>query len=111
MAVISIFRRAACMKWLPPMARASPSPMGTKRVSSGLESFTPVAKARARPCRVCREWKSTYPEILAEQPIHEIMTISFMLSSCSYTAHNSELRIVPWTQPGHHIWGKKRCRR
>jgi hypothetical protein len=52
-AVMSMLRRAAWMKWLPPIDNASPSPMGTITFSSGLLSLTPVAKASARPWIVC----------------------------------------------------------
>jgi hypothetical protein len=39
---------------LPPIDSASPSPVTTHTVSSGLDSFTPVAMAGARPWMV---WK------------------------------------------------------
>ena len=51
-AVRLMFLRAAWMKWLPPMAMASPSPMMTMTWSFGFASLMPVAKVRARPCVV-----------------------------------------------------------
>ena len=51
--LMSMLRRMAWMKWLPPMASASPSPVTTQTCSSGRESLSPVAKDGARPCRVC----------------------------------------------------------
>ena len=51
----SMFRRAAWMKWLPPMAVRSPSPENTVTVSSGFASFSPVANGKARPCVVWNE--------------------------------------------------------
>ena len=41
------------MKWLPPMASESPSPVVTQTLSRGLATLTPVATAFARPCT---EW-------------------------------------------------------
>jgi len=49
-----MLRRAAWMKWLPPMPIRSPSPEITATVSSGRPSLRPVAKGSARPCV---EWK------------------------------------------------------
>ena len=46
-------RRIVWMKWLPPMASASPSPVITHTISSGRETFSPEAKDGARPCSVC----------------------------------------------------------
>jgi hypothetical protein len=37
------------MKWLPPMERASPSPVMTHTLRSGLAALMPVAIAGARP--------------------------------------------------------------
>ncbi len=44
----------ACMKWLPPMLKASPSPVMTHTESSGFAALMPVAIAGARPWI---EWK------------------------------------------------------
>ena len=41
------------MKWLPPMASASPSPVTTQIWSSGRDSLRPAAKEGARPWIVC----------------------------------------------------------
>ena len=46
-------RRIAWMKWLPPMASASPSPVMIHTISSGRETLMPEAKDGARPCSVC----------------------------------------------------------
>ena len=57
MVVRSMLRRQAWMKWLPPMAVASPSPVMTMTFSSGCASLMPVAKGSARPWAVCRVLK------------------------------------------------------
>ena len=49
----SRFRRIAWMKWLPPMASASPSPVMIHTISSGRETLMPEAKDGARPWSVC----------------------------------------------------------
>ena len=49
MAVMSMLRRQAWMKWFPPMAVQSPSPITSTTVSSGRCSLIPVANARERP--------------------------------------------------------------
>ena len=49
----SRFRRIAWMKWLPPMASASPSPVTIHTCSSGRETLRPEANDGARPCSVC----------------------------------------------------------
>ena len=46
-------RRMAWMKWLPPMASASPSPVTTQTDSSGRAIFSPLAIAGARPWMLC----------------------------------------------------------
>ena len=45
----SVFRLTACMKWFPPMANPSPSPLICHTVVSGDAIFKPVATAAARP--------------------------------------------------------------
>ena len=45
----SRLRRAACRKWLPPIAMPSPSPPTAMTVSSGRATLTPVASGSARP--------------------------------------------------------------
>jgi len=50
-----MFLLAAWIKWFPPIARESPSPMGTMAFRLGRESLTPVAKVNALPWIVCRE--------------------------------------------------------
>jgi hypothetical protein len=44
----------ACMKWLPPIESASPSPVTTQTLRSGFEDLMPLAMAGARPWIV---WK------------------------------------------------------
>ncbi len=39
----------ACMKWLPPIDNASPSPVMTQTLNSGFAALMPVAIAGARP--------------------------------------------------------------
>jgi hypothetical protein len=51
----SMLRRAAWMKWLPPIAVRSPSPLKTTTSSSGRASLRPVANGTARPCVVWKE--------------------------------------------------------
>ena len=51
---MSMLRRTAWMKWLPPIARPSPSPEICHTVMSGLATLKPVATAAARPWMV---WK------------------------------------------------------
>ena len=48
-----MLRRMAWMKWLPPMASASPSPVTIQTMSSGRDTLSPEAKEGARPCSVC----------------------------------------------------------
>jgi hypothetical protein len=48
MIVISIFLRAAWMKWFPPMAKRSPSPLYTTTFSFGFASLRPVANGIGR---------------------------------------------------------------
>ena len=50
-----MLRRAAWMKWLPPMANRSPSPEKTITFSSGLAILMPLAKGMARPWVVWKE--------------------------------------------------------
>ena len=52
--LIHALRRMAWMKWLPPMASASPSPVTTQTLRSGREVARPVAIAGARPWIECR---------------------------------------------------------
>ncbi len=53
MTVMSRFRLHPLMKWFPPMAPRSPSPVKTTTLSSGLDSFSPVANAIGLPWVVC----------------------------------------------------------
>ena len=50
---MSRLRRIAWMKWFPPIASASPSPVTTQTISSGRETLSPEAKEGARPWSVC----------------------------------------------------------
>ena len=54
MTLMSTLRRIECRMWLPPIDSASPSPVMTHTISSGLASFRPVASVGARPWI---EWK------------------------------------------------------
>ena len=56
---MSMFRRQAWMKWFPPIAVASPSPLTTRTCLSGFAILIPVAKPSARPWVVCSVLKST----------------------------------------------------
>ena len=49
-----MLRRRAWIRWLPPMDRASPSPVAIQTVRSGCTHLMPVANAGARPWIV---WK------------------------------------------------------
>ena len=51
--VMFTLRRSAWMRWLPPIDSASPSPVTTQTLTSGLVSATPVAMAGARPWIEC----------------------------------------------------------
>ena len=53
--VMLMLRRAAWMRWLPPMANRSPSPENTMTFRSGLVSWRPVAKGIALPWVVWKE--------------------------------------------------------
>ena len=46
-------RRSAWIRWLPPMDRASPSPVMTQTDRSGRDAESPVAIAGARPWMEC----------------------------------------------------------
>ena len=46
---MSRLRREAWRKWLPPMARPSPSPPTATTFSSGFATLMPVAMGSARP--------------------------------------------------------------
>ena len=50
MYVRSMLRRTAWATCPPPMEKPSPSPPAQSTSSSGLDSFTPCAMGRLRPC-------------------------------------------------------------
>ena len=54
--LMSTFRRIEWRTWLPPMLRASPSPVMTQTMRSGREAFSPVARVGARPWIVWRPY-------------------------------------------------------
>ncbi len=108
---MSMFRRAAWMKWFPPMAVASPSPVTTMTVRSGRAIFTPVAKVIARPCVVWSVFTSTYPGVRLEQPMPETMQISSRERPIRSIARRIALRTIPSPQPGHQISGNLSRRR
>jgi hypothetical protein len=47
------FRRSEWIRWLPPIERASPSPVTTHTDRSGRDTERPVAMAGARPWIEC----------------------------------------------------------
>jgi hypothetical protein len=51
---MSTFLRIAWRMWLPPIERASPSPVTTQTMRSGRATLSPVASVGARPWI---EWK------------------------------------------------------
>src|SRR5215469_2519515 len=51
--LILTLRRRAWIRWLPPIDRASPSPVMTQTERSGREAASPVAIAGARPWIEC----------------------------------------------------------
>jgi hypothetical protein len=53
---MSTFLLAAWIRWFPPMAKRSPSPLIITGLRSGLERLTPVAKGIALPWVV---WKAS----------------------------------------------------
>src|SRR5674476_741274 len=105
MAVRFRLRRAAWIKWLPPMAVASPSPMTTITWSLGLASLTPVAKVKARPWVVWSVLKSTYTLIRPAQPIPVTRTMSSLANPVRSIALISAPRTMPLPHPGHQTWG------
>ena len=56
---MSMLRRAAWMRWLPPIAVQSPSPVMTITCRSGRAILMPVANVNVRPCVVCSVLTST----------------------------------------------------
>ena len=52
--LMSTLRRIECRTWLPPIERASPSPVMTQTMRSGRATLRPVASVGARPWM---EWK------------------------------------------------------
>ena len=69
MTVMSTFRRQPLMKWFPPIAPRSPSPVNTTTLRSGLESLSPVANAIALPWVVWSASELMYSGILEEHPM------------------------------------------
>src|ERR1019366_1165750 len=108
---MSMLRRAACMKWLPPIANRSPSPEYTTTCSSGLESLSPVANGMARPWGVWKLSRLAYPATRPVQPMPETIAtlsrFSFELSS----ARAKQFTVVPMPQAGHHMCGMRSMRR
>ena len=108
--VRSMFRRQAWMKWLPPIAARSPSPVKTTTWSVGSASFTPVANASARPWVVWSESAATYPAAREEQPIPETTTVRSGSQPMPSTAAMVQFRIVPFEQPLHQMCGRRSAR-
>ena len=95
MTVMSMLRRQAWMKWFPPMAVASPSPLTTMTFLSGRDIFRPVAKGSARPCVVCSVFQSTYPGRREAHPIPETSAMSSFWIFSESTARRSDLKTIP----------------
>ena len=93
------------MKWFPPMAAVSPSPMVVMTVSSGRIILMPVAKARTRPWVVCIVLKSRMKGVRLEQPIPPTTITSSFLSLRASIAWTSALTTTPLPQPGHQTLG------
>ena len=102
---MSMFLLAACMKWFPPIANRSPSPLITATCSSGFASFIPVARAIGRPCVVWKESMFKYPATLPIQPIPETTTILSMSKPNSSMARTKQFIMIPHPHPAHHIGG------
>ncbi len=109
--VMSMLRRQAWMKWFPPMAVRSPSPLYTTTLSSGFASFRPVANGIARPCVVWKESRFRYPATLPEQPIPETTATLSRSSPLDSSAWAKQLTVVPIPHPGHQMWGMRSMRR
>src|SRR5579884_1249457 len=103
--VTSMFLRAAWMRWLPPMARPSPSPVMTMTVSSGRASLRPVAKAGARPWVAWRVQKSIIPGSRLLQPMPATTATRSWGRPTRSMARRSAPATIPWLQPGHRTWG------
>ncbi len=95
MTVMSMLRRQAWMKWFPPIAVASPSPLTTMTFLSGFAIFRPVAKGRARPCVVCSVFQSMYPGSRDAHPIPETSAMSSLGILRESTARRSDLKTIP----------------
>ena len=65
--VMSRLRRQAWMKWFPPIAAASPSPVMTMARSSGRARSAPVATAGALPWRDQMASNPRYWEVTREE--------------------------------------------
>ena len=100
-----MFLLAACIRWLPPIAKRSPSPLITATFNLGLAIFTPVANAIARPCVVWKASDFIYPEALPAQPIPETTTSLSMSKSKSFRAWAKEFSNIPSPHPSHQMWG------
>jgi hypothetical protein len=103
--VRSTFLLHACRKWFPPIAPASPSPLTTMTLSSGLASFTPVANASARPWVVWSVLQSMYPGSRDAHPIPDTMAVLSLSSFSASIALMMDFIINPCPQPGHHMCG------
>ena len=95
-----MFRRQPWMKWLPPMAARSPSPVKTTTLRFGFAILTPVANAMARPWVVWSESVRMYPGARDEQPIPETKTVSSFFQPIWSIAASVQLMIVPFPQTG-----------
>src|ERR1017187_8275301 len=101
--VILMFLRALCVKWLPPMENASPSPLNAKTCRSGRESETPLANGSARPCRKCAPCACTKYGKRLEQPMPEMVVIFSCHSLRFSISLKYRARTEKSPQPGHHV--------
>ena len=83
------------MKWFPPIAVASPSPLTTMTRLSGFAILIPVANPSARPCVVCSVLKSTYPGSRDAQPMPDTRATSSLAIFIASTARRRDLKTIP----------------
>ena len=100
-AVTSMLRRAAWIRWLPPIATQSPSPMMTMTLRPGSAALAPVATASARPWAVCTVDQFRYVVMRPAQPMPAITQVRSGSRSSDRTASIRALVTMPFEQPGH----------
>jgi hypothetical protein len=108
----SRLRRAAWIRWLPPIPARSPSPAMMMTFMSGRITLTPQAKAIARPWVVWRVSHRKYGlGIHDEHPMPVTQTISRGSTCISSMAWAKALSTVPPPQPTQKVVGNTSCRR